>query len=361
MFRSLLACAAAADSAATSLSSSSRTSFGVPRRRGPGPRFGPAPPFPRDPGGVGREGGKSSIPIVPSSPWGGVPGPRGGAPTRGRRIASEMSTGGFKPPPGLNLPSAGPGPMPMPGGGGGIATWGGAALGGGMFLGGGGTSPVRSRLGGSGLRSPPPTRGGGGMLSGGPARGEWDGRCAVSSYRRDSRKRREEIQRSRARGLGGTHSARRSCPGARLSATARPGTGGARDRQAPPWTGRNASPSRACLLRVGRAVTRPLSRWASGEINKSRFLRAPVAWSGLVGRSARALFACASCGVQSTKTRRRRRAGRCTRGGCAAMPVPRRTKNLTLSPHLFVTSKLVKPKNGKCGKMEIVFIIDSPH
>ena len=95
-------------------------------------------------------------------------------------------------------------------------------------------------------------------------------------------------------------------------------------------------------------VTRPLSRWASGEINKSRFLRAPVAWSGLVGRSARALFACASCGVQSTKTRRRRRAGRCTRGWCAAMPVPRRTKNLTLSPHLFVTSKLVKPKNGKC-------------
>ena len=108
-------------------------------------------------------------------------------------------------------------------------------------------------------------------------------------------------------------------------------------------------------------VTRPLSRWASGEINKSRFLRAPVAWSGLVGRSARALFACASCGVQSTKTRRHRRAGRCTRGWCAAMPVPRRTKNLTLSPHLFVTSKLVKPKNGKCGKMEIVFIIDSPH
>ena len=254
MFRSLLACAAAADSAATSLSSSSRTSFGVPRRRGPGPRFGPAPPFPRDPGGVGREGGKSSMPKpIPSSPWGGVPGPRGGAPTRGRRIASEMSTGGLKPPPGLNLPSAGPGPMPMPGGGGGIATWGGAALGGGMFLGGGGTSPVRSRLGGSGLRSPPPTRGGGGMLSGGPARGEWDGRSAVSSYRRDSRKRREEIQRSRARGLGGTHSARRSCPGARLSATARPGTGGARDRQAPPWTGRNASPSRACLLRVGRA------------------------------------------------------------------------------------------------------------
>ena len=69
-------------------------------------------------------------------------------------------------------------------------------------------------------------------------------------------------------------------------------------------------------------VTRPLSRWASGELNKRRFLRAPVAWSGLVGRSARALFACASCGVQSTKTRRRRRAGRCTRGGCAAMPVP---------------------------------------
>ena len=100
-------------------------------------------------------------------------------------------------------------------------------------------------------------------------------------------------------------------------------------------------------------VTRPLSRWASGEINKSRFLRAPVAWSGLIGRSARALFACASCGVQSTKTRRRRRAGRCTRGWCAAMPVPRGTKeklNALSAPLRYVkigqTQKWKMWKNG---------------
>jgi len=172
MLRSLLACAAAADSAATSLSSSSHTSFGVPNRRGPRP--GPGPP--REGGCDGRDGGKSSTP-KPSSPWGGVPGPRRGAPTRGRRIASRS---GLNPPPGLNLPSCGPGPMPMPGGGG-PGMGGAAALGGGMFLGGGGTSPVRSRLGGSGRRSPPPAPGGGGMLSGGPARERGDGRHDVSA------------------------------------------------------------------------------------------------------------------------------------------------------------------------------------
>ena len=174
MLRSLLACAAAADSAATSLSSSSRTSFGVPNRRGPRPP-GPGPGPPREGGCEGR-GGKSSKP-KPSSPWGGVPGPRRGAPTRGRRIASKS---GLNPPPGLNLPSCGPGPMPMPGGGG-PGMGGAAALGGGMFLGGGGTSPVRSRLGGSGRRSPPPAPGGGGMLSGGPARERGDGRYDVSA------------------------------------------------------------------------------------------------------------------------------------------------------------------------------------
>ena len=49
---------------------------------------------------------------------------------------------------------------------------------------------------------------------------------------------------------GGTHSARRSFPGARRSATVRRGTGVVPDRPVQPWTGRNASPSHACASRL---------------------------------------------------------------------------------------------------------------
>jgi len=78
---------------------------------------------------------------------------------------------------------------------------------------------------------------------------------------------------------GGTHSARRSFPGARRSATVRRGTGVVPDRPVQPWTGRNASPSHACASPLP-PVTRP------GELKVNRFLGTERAlWSGSIERT----------------------------------------------------------------------------
>ena len=136
----------------------------------------------------------------------------------------------------------------------------------------------------------------------------------------------------------------------RLSATARPGTGGARDRRAPPWMGRNASPSRACLLRVGRARHPTAFALGVGGLNKSRSFepRSPGrAWSdGARARSSR---------VRRVAYSRRRRVD--AGGPDAALAAGARqcpfrvyrTKYLTPSPHLRA-APLRCVKNGQTQK-----------